>query len=217
MIRALPEGESAAEPKFRLAWDSFHQRGVAVESIEDIIGTDRSLRLSFESSSRELDAESWFAELRAVYRDEVTDEPREGRILASASIVRVNLRSENWFDSLDAESGDLAAVGEALRDPGVLSDVDEDSLFADSLLVLDFVGVPQDVRGSRLSHVLVHGVAHIFRSDVVALIVSSLSTGPDGELRHDKQKRDGLQGHWKRGGFVPIPDSDVMVLPLGDR
>ncbi|MGX9346877.1 hypothetical protein [Microbacterium sp. KNMS] len=188
-----------------------------MDTIEDIIGVNRSLRISFDSASRELDAESWFAELRAVEYDDVTDDSYEGRTLASARIVRVNLQSENWLDSLDAESGDLVAVGEALRDPGALAEVDENALFADSLLVLDFVGVPSDLRGSRLSHALVRGVAHIFRSDVVALLVSSLSTGPDGKLSYDAEKRNGLLRHWQRIGFVSVPDTDVMVFPLGDR
>jgi hypothetical protein len=188
-----------------------------MESIDRIIGEDRSLRLSFDSCWRQLDAENWYAELVEIEYDESTDEPRDGGTLATARIVRVNFQREDWFDSLDAESGDLAAVGEALRDLVVLAEVDEDAVFADSLLVVDFVGVPEALRGSQLSIALVRGVAHIFRSDIVALIVASLSSGPDGELRQDLTKRDGLHRHWARGGFVPVPDTDVMVLPIDAR
>lgn len=30
-------------------------------------------------------------------------------------------------------------------------------------------------------------------------------------------KFEGLRRHWERAGFVRVPDTDVMMLPLGSR
>jgi hypothetical protein len=182
-----------------------------------IIGERRALELRFDSRHRQLDAESWFATLSLQEFDENDNEVDEGSVLASAILVRVNLQHEDWFDSLDAESGDLAQVGEALSDRSLIADVDEDSLFADSLIIVDFVSVMEEHRGARLSHALVRGIAHIFRSDIVALVPASMSTDHAGKLFVDGPKRRGLRRHWKRGGFVGVPGTEVMILPLGER
>lgn len=173
--------------------------------------------MRFNSQYRQLDAESWFAELRLQEFDETYNEIEEGALVASASLVRVNLQRGDWFDSLDAETADLAEVGAAFIDWNLVSDVDEDSLLADSLLVVDFVSVAEEHRGSRVSHAFVRGIAHIFRSDIIALIPAGMSTDDEGKLFVDKAKRRGLRRHWKRGGFVRVPGTQVMILPLGDR
>ena len=134
-----------------------------MESIETIIGEGRALELRFDSRHRQLDAESWFATLSLQEFDENDNEIDDGSVLASAMLVRVNLQHEDWFDSLDVESGDLARVGEALSDRFLIADVDEDLLFV------------------------------------------------------DEPKRRGLRRHWKRGGFVGVPGTEVMILPLGER
>lgn len=187
-----------------------------MESIESIIGEGRALELRFSSQYRRLDAESWSAELRLQEFDDTFNEI-EGVLLASARLVRVNLQNANWFDSLDAESGDLAEVGASLGDHALIAEADEDSLFADSLLVIDFVSVAEEHRGARVSHAFVRGIAHIFRSDIVALIPADMSTDDGGKFIVDKAKRRGLRRHWKRGGFVRVPGTQVMILPLGDR
>jgi hypothetical protein len=188
-----------------------------MESIEDIIGVGFALQLTFNSRYRQLDAEDWHAILeRREYKDSDV-EPDEGRQIASARLVRVNLDSADWFDSLDAESGDLAAVGAAFHDRSAAEEVDPNSLFAGSLIVVDFVGVAEEFRGQNFSHAFLRGIANIFRNDIVALIPASISTDADGELYVDKPKREALTRHWKDGGFVNVPGTKVLLLPFSNR
>jgi hypothetical protein len=89
-----------------------------------IIGEGRALELRFDSRHRQLDAESWFATLRLQEFDENDNEIDEGSLLASAIRLRVNLQHEHWFDSLDAESGDLVRRRALVRRSRCVSDVD---------------------------------------------------------------------------------------------
>ncbi|MFS0729954.1 hypothetical protein ABC270_07725 [Curtobacterium sp. 1P10AnD] len=188
-----------------------------MESIEDVIGVDRALDLHFDSRDRQLSAESWSAQLTQRHFDEDYEETDASQVVASATLVRVDLNDVDWFDSLDAESGDLAAIASAFLDRGALAEVDEDAAFADSLTIIDFVSVPKEHRGSRISHALVQGVGHILRSDIVALTPASISGDDSGRLFVDTAKQEALRKHWARAGFLPIGGSDVMLLPLNNR
>jgi hypothetical protein len=137
-------------------------------------------------------------------------------VLATARLARVNLNRAR-LDSLDAESGDLEAVGGVFIDRDRVAEVDEDSLFADSLVIIDYVEVPEEHRGFHVSLGLVWGIGHIFRSDIVALTPARMTRGGSDDLVEDIVKFDGLHRHWERAGFVRVPDTDAMMLPLGSR
>lgn len=187
-----------------------------MDSIEDIIGSNRALELSFDSRHRMLSGEDWFAELVERRFDDEGDE-LPGVRLASARLVRVGLNDARWYDSLDADSGDLEAVAAAFVDRGQVDGLDPDATFAESLTVIDFIGVEESWRGDRLSHSLTRAIGHIFRNDIVALIPASMSTFDDGEFGYDAKKQEGLRRHWARGGFEQIPGTEVMVLPMRER
>ncbi|MFG6402466.1 hypothetical protein [Microbacterium sp. P04] len=186
-----------------------------MEDLEKVIGEGRALYLSFDSSSRQLGAQSWSAELVSLTYGE--DGPEEGEQLASAVLVRAHRWDSDWWDSFDAESSDLAEVGEAFRDMDLIETLDEGATFADSIVVLDFVGVPREKRGSQLSHALARGIAYIFRNDIVALIPDANGVDEAGRVVSDRMKEAGLRSHWERGGFITVPGTSVMMLPLSVR
>jgi hypothetical protein len=186
-----------------------------VEHLQKIIGADRILELSFSSGQGQLATELWGATLKRLEFDEDDDLAGE-TVLATASLARVDLNG-SWLDSLDAESRDLEAVGGAFLDRIRLSQVDEDSQFADSFVIIDFVEVPEEHRGFRASHALVRGVGAIFRSDIVALTPARMTWGGSDQLVEDIEKFDGLCRHWGRAGFVRVPNTDVMLLPMRVR
>jgi len=172
--------------------------------------------ISFDSRNRILSAEDWFAELVERHLDDDGDE-LPGVRLASARLVRVGLNDARWYDSLDADSGDLEAVAAAIVDRDQVDELDPDATCAESLTVIDFIGVEASRRGDRLSHSLARSIGHIFRNDIVALVPASMSTFDDGEFGFDAKKQEGLRRHWARGGFEQIPGTDVMVLPMRER
>lgn len=137
-----------------------------MESIDDIIGSDRALELTFDSRNRQLSAEDWSAYLHLRKFDEDYDE-LDGEVAASARLVRVNLDAPGWLDSLDAESADLEAVGAAFVDRIRIAEVDEDRVVGSSLTIIDDIAVELHHRGSQLSHALVRGIAHMFRDDII--------------------------------------------------
>jgi hypothetical protein len=186
-----------------------------VEDLLAVIGADRVLELAFSSLGGELEVELWSATLKQVEFDD-DDEVRRETVLATASLARVDLYCQ-WLEALDAESADLEAVGGAFIDRERLSLVDEESLFAESLVIIDYVEVPEEHRGARLSHALVRGVGRVFRSDIVALTPARISRGGSDDLMEDIVKFEGLCRHWARTGFVRVPDTDVMLLPMERR
>jgi hypothetical protein len=44
-----------------------------------------------------------------------------------------------------------------------------------------------------------------------------MTRGGSDDLVEDIVKFEGLRRHWERAGFVRVPDTDVMMLPLGAR
>lgn len=86
------------------------------------------------------------------------------------------------------------------------------TLFADSLVIIDFVEVPDEHQGFRFSHAFVRGIARTFRRDIIALIPALMSGEDADEFVMDLLALEGLRRHWERAGIVQIPGSDVMVL-----
>lgn len=80
---------------------------------------------------------------------------------------------------------------------------------------IDFVEVLEENRGSRVSHDFVRGIGRVFCSDIVALTPARMSRGDSDELVEDIVKFVGFRCYWERVGFVRLPDTDVMTLPLG--
>jgi len=177
-----------------------------------VIGEDRALELHFDSLHLQGIAEAWWADLFDLKWRETGDDGPDRELIASARIVRVNLDDPEWFDSLDAESGDLELVGSAFLDRDAVTELYEDSLFANSLLVLDHVEVRPAHRGHRASHSLVRGLTAIFRHDIVALTPDTLALDDTGHIAPDPVKAAGLTRHWERMGFVNIPGTAVWLL-----
>jgi hypothetical protein len=188
-----------------------------VDDLGEIIGHDKILELSFSSRDGQLETELWTATFkRWDLGDEDDDVTDDETVLATASLARVNLEGA-WLDSLDAESGSLEAVGGAFLDRELIVDLDGDSIFSNSLVIVDFIEVVEEHRGSRISYDFVRGIGRVFREDIVALTPARVSVGDADELVEDIVKFEGLRRHWERAGFVRVPDTDVMMLPLGSR
>lgn len=68
-----------------------------------------------------------------------------------------------------------------------------------------------------MNHSLVLGVGRIFRNDIVALTPARMASGEQNDLVEDIVQFEGLCRHWERAGFVRLPDTDVMLLPIGRR
>ena len=148
-----------------------------MEDLQEIIGVNRALELSFSSREGQIETQLWTATLKQLeWGPDDEDGLSIEYVLATAELARVDL-SGPWLDSLDAESASLEAVGGAFLDRGRLSQVDEDSQFADSLLIIDYVEVPEGQRGFHVSHCLVWGIAHIFRNDIIALTPARMTSG----------------------------------------
>jgi len=186
-----------------------------LDDLGETIGHDKVLELAFSSRYGQLETELWQATFKRLDLGEDDDEDEE-TVLATAHLARVDLDG-NWLDSLDAESGSLEAVGGAFMDRDRLAEADEDALFADGLVIIDFVEVLEEHRGSRISHDFVRGIGRVFRRDILALTPARMSQGDSDELVEDILKLEGLRRHWARVGFVRLPDTDVMMLPLGSR
>jgi hypothetical protein len=84
-------------------------------------------------------------------------------------------------------------------------------------VIVDFIEVLEEHRGSRISHDFVRGIGRVFREDIIALTPARVSVGDADELVEDIVKFEGLRRHWESAGFVRVPDTDVMMLPLGSR
>ena len=188
-----------------------------MEDLEAVIGEGRALELSFDSETHELGAENWTASLYNLEDPEDENGRPTRELIASAVIVRVHRWDDDWLDSLDAASGDLATVGAAFEDMDLIESIDPEAAFVPGLVILDFVSVPEQHRGSKSSHALARGVAYIFRSDLVALIPAELSQDTTGQIIRDAPKEAALRSHWRRGGFLEIPGTSVLMLPLGGR
>lgn len=177
--------------------------------VESLLPEDTSFRLEYRSEHGE-GAELWFATLIALEWDEAAESARDGATLAEAHIVRASLCEDGWFDDFDAESEAVAQAAAPFADGELEAQIDaldEEGMLATGLLVLDYVEVPEESRGARLSHALVRAVAAVFRDDRIALIPACRTDGV-----YDAAKEIGLVRHWGRAGFVQIPGSRAMLL-----
>lgn len=188
-----------------------------METIESVIGGGRELELQFASANGQGIAEYWVAELSDVTEPDNSGQEPAYTLVARAQIVRVDLNNDEWWYSLDAESGDLMLVGDAFRDFSVITELDEESAFSSSLVVLDRVFVPEEHRGNQASHALVRGVAAIFRNDLIALTPESMTIDESGKQQRDEVKAAGLAHHWEAMGFIRVPEHDVWILPYVNR
>ncbi|MCI0155736.1 hypothetical protein KNO15_03370 [Leifsonia shinshuensis] len=182
-----------------------------------VIGDDPVLELSFSSRYGQGATELWEATLKRLdYEDDDYDDEGTETVLATAQLARVDL-SGHWLDSLDAESGSLEAVGGAFFNRGRIAAIDEESTFATSLVIVDYIEVVEEYRGFRISHDFIRGIARIFRDDLIALTPARMAGGDSDELVEDVLQFEGLLRHWERIGFVQVPETDVMLLPRGKR
>lgn len=143
-------------------------------------------------------------------------EPDETDVLASATVYRAHV-DQNWFDRLDSVDQDLASVAEDLLDRDMLEEIDEESVYANAIAIVYFVEVREDARGRKLSHELVRSFSRVFGNDIIALQPSRVSHDADGDLLEDQVKHQALIKHWRAMGFVAIPGTDSMMLPLSAR
>lgn len=182
-----------------------------MEDLEEVIGEGRVLELSFDSRHGQGATELWDATLKRLdYRDD-DDGDDEGTetVLATARLARVDF-SADWLSSLDAESGSLEAVGGAFYDLDRIVDLDENAISANSLVIVDWIEVVEEHRGSLVSHDLVRGIGRVFHEDLVALSPTELAE--EGVVRFEALRR-----YWERAGFVRVPETEVLMLPLGSR
>ncbi len=133
------------------------------------------------------------------------------RLLADARVFRAHFE-DAWFDLFDSVSSDLSEVAGAFMDRDRVAEVHEEALWANALVVVDYIEVPEVARGKKWSHRLIHSLARVFEGDAIALLPSEVTPGANDELIHDPAKRRALVKHWGEMGFVTIPGTNVMVL-----
>lgn len=143
-------------------------------------------------------------------------EPNDDDVLAEAIVYRAFV-DQNWFDRFDSVDQDLASVAEDLLDRDLIEQVDEESAFAQAISIVYSVTVREDARGRRLSHELVRYLTRVFGNDIIALMPSRASWDADGEIVEDQIKHRALLKHWRAMGFVSIPGTDTLLLPLSAR
>jgi hypothetical protein len=183
--------------------------------LNDLLDSNYALSLEFDTESGIFDGpESWLATLDALDSEDETKDPVRETV-AQASLVRVHFE-ENWADQLDAVSGDLESVAGALSDRnGVVASNPFDYGYIDDLVIIDFISVPEQHRGRKLSHLLAKSISLIFPDSVIALVPAQLSSA-GSELVDDPVKHEALIKHWAAMGFVSA-GGNVMVLPLEAR
>lgn len=175
-----------------------------------------STAITFEMMTSRFDEgpEAWTVRMISWADD---GEPDPTDVLAEAIVYRAHF-DDNWFDRMDSVDQDLASVAEDFYDRDAVELIDEESVFADALVVVYHVEVRENARGDKLSHELVRTIARTFGNDIIALRASSASLSADGELVEDQIKMRALVRHWRSMGFVLVPDSShTMILPLSAR
>lgn len=141
--------------------------------------------------------------------------PDEDDVLVDALVYRA-LIDQNWFERFDSVDQDLASIGEDLLDRDLLEQVDEESAFANAIIVVDSVEVREDARGRGLDHEVVRAISRVFGNDIIALRPGEVSLEQEAE-HGDVFLQRRLVRHWQDMGFVPIPGRETMMLPLSAR
>lgn len=143
-------------------------------------------------------------------------EPNEDDVLVDAIVYRAFV-DQNWFDRFDSVDQDLASVAEDLLDRDLIERLDEESAFAGAISIIYSVDVREDARGRKLSHELVRSLTRVFGNDIIALQPSRAAVTPDDELVEDQVTHRAQLKHWREMGFVTIPGTGSMLLPLSAR
>ncbi|WP_144782192.1 hypothetical protein [Microbacterium sp. BH-3-3-3] len=166
-----------------------------------------AFQLTLRTTDTDVEPEVWRATIHSALADPAVAKPR----LAEAIVYRVHYANPRWIEQLGDAEADLTSIGSAFADRELISMLDESSLFTDNLCVIAAVDVHDDVNASALSHELVRSIARVFDGDTIALL-GTRRCGAD-------ESTDPWLGraHWAAIGFVDIPGTTSMILPVGSR
>ncbi len=171
-----------------------------------------ALHLTVRIDERRTEPEVW----RAVIRS--GEEADAGaRVLTAATLHRVHYADPSWAEQLREAVPDLSSIGSAFADRELISMIDESSLFTDSLCVISSVDIDAAGVGSLVSHALVRGVARVFDGDTIAILLTAAFPAAMGGPVVDPADVAARRAHWASIGFVDIPGTAAMLLPVGSR
>lgn len=164
-----------------------------------------AFQLTLRTTGTDDEPEVWRATIQSADEDPSVREPRR----AAAIVYRVHYANPRWIEQLGDAEDDLTSIGSAFADRELISMLDESSLFTDNLCVIASVDVDGDEDAPALSHELVRSIARVFDGDTIALLGARRS-GTDESI-------DPWLGraHWAAIGFVDIPGTTSMILPVG--
>jgi hypothetical protein len=131
--------------------------------------------------------------------------------VAEATVYRVHYANPRWVEQLRDAEIDLTSISSAFVDRELISLLDESSLFTDNLCIISSVHVDDLRDGPSLSHELVRRIARVFDGDTITLLTGR-RTGDDGATGFWADR-----AHWAAIGFVDIPGTMSMILPVGSR
>jgi hypothetical protein len=139
-------------------------------------------------------------------------------VLAIVIVYRTHFNDDDWFDRMETPS-----ISSWLRWPKtsptreIIDAIDEESSTASGLVIVDDIDVREQLRRRELGHRIVQAIGRVFRSDIVALEPEGCSVGPEGTVVRDELKRRNEVCHWRDVGFMLVPDTRVMMRPMGAR
>ncbi len=170
-----------------------------------------ALELSLHLGDRRTGPEVWKARMVP------GDERAASTVLAEATLHRVHYADPRWSDHLRRARTDLAEVGSAFADRELISMIDESSLFTESLCVISSIDVAPAAVGSFVSHDLVRAVAGVFDGDTIALVIPGAFVPEGGGPVESAGDIAARRAHWASIGFVDIPGTRAMLLPVRVR
>ncbi len=171
-----------------------------------------ALHLTFRVGEQRASPEVW----RALIFSSTSGAGAE-QVLAEATLHRVHYSNPRWLEQLQDVVPDLSSIGSAFADRELISMIDESSLFTDSLCVISSVDVDDAAVGSLVTHSLVRAVARVFDGDTIALLIAGAFTVSDPAPALDAPGLAARRAHWAQIGFVDIPGTTSMLLPVGAR
>jgi len=166
-----------------------------------------AFQLTLRTTGADDEPEVWRATIQSAHEDPTVDMPH----LAEAIVYRVHYANPRWIEQLGDAEEDLTSIGSAFADRELISMLDESSLFTDNLCVIASIDVDDGVNASALSHELVRSIARVFDGDTIALL-GTRRRGAD-----DSTDPWLGRAHWAAIGFVDIPGTTSMILPVGSR
>lgn len=173
----------------------------------------QTLHLSLQLGDRCAGPEVWSARMVPA----VDGEGLRSAALAEATLHRVHYANPRWPDQLRDARPDLAELGSAFADRELVSMIDESSLFTESLCVVSSIDVAATAVGTSVSHDLVRAVAGVFDGDTIALVISGAFVSAGGGPLADIADIGARRAHWASTGFVDIPGTNSMLLPMSVR